>query len=82
MGRGLKRGRGLFCVMTPVPLSTLYFVHRFYAVPKNSSDIWLEADCGGKFCAAIRRGNVYATQFHPEKSQANGLQLLKNFIEL
>jgi len=59
-----------------------YFVHSFYAVPKNSSDIWLEADYGGKFCAAIRRGNLYATQFHPEKSQANGLRLLKNFIEL
>jgi len=59
-----------------------YFVHSFYAVPKNSSDIWLEADYGGKFCAAIRRGNLYATQFHPEKSQSNGLRLLKNFIEL
>jgi imidazole glycerol-phosphate synthase subunit HisH len=59
-----------------------YFVHSYYAAPKNESDIWLEADYSGKFCAAIRRGNLYATQFHPEKSQANGLQLLKNFIEL
>jgi imidazole glycerol-phosphate synthase subunit HisH len=59
-----------------------YFVHSYYAVPKNESDIWLEADYGGKFCAAIRRGNLYATQFHPEKSQANGLQLLRNFKEL
>jgi glutamine amidotransferase len=58
-----------------------YFVHSFYAVPKNSSDVWLEADYGGKFCAAVRRGNLYATQFHPEKSQALGLDMLRNFID-
>jgi len=59
-----------------------YFVHSFYAMPSNPSDIWLQSDYGGTFCAAVNRGNLYATQFHPEKSQANGLQLLKNFVEL
>jgi len=59
-----------------------YFVHSFYAIPSNPSDIWLQSDYGGEFCAAVCRGNLYATQFHPEKSQANGLQLLKNFVDL
>jgi len=59
-----------------------YFVHSFYAIPSNPTDIWLKSDFGGEFCAAVCRGNLYATQFHPEKSQANGLQLLKNFVDL
>jgi imidazole glycerol-phosphate synthase subunit HisH len=59
-----------------------YFVHSFYAVPKNPDDIWLEAEYGKKFCAAIQRNHIYATQFHPEKSQRDGLQLLKNFSNL
>lgn len=59
-----------------------YFVHSYYAVPNDPQDVWLEADYGQKFCAAIQRGNIYATQFHPEKSQRDGLQLLKNFLSL
>jgi imidazole glycerol-phosphate synthase subunit HisH len=58
-----------------------YFVHSYYCVPTNRSDVWLEADYGGPFCAAVHRNNIYATQFHPEKSQRDGLQLLKNFID-
>jgi glutamine amidotransferase len=41
-----------------------------------------ETDYGGAFASSVWRGNVYATQFHPEKSQAVGLQLLKNFVAL
>ncbi|MFN9988619.1 MAG: imidazole glycerol phosphate synthase subunit HisH, partial [Pirellula sp.] len=59
-----------------------YFVHSYYAAPRNPEDVWLESDYGQPFCAAIRRNNVYATQFHPEKSQSNGLKLLQNFLEL
>lgn len=59
-----------------------YFVHSYYAAPKNAGDVWLESDYGYPFCAAIRRNNIYATQFHPEKSQSNGLKLLQNFLEL
>lgn len=59
-----------------------YFVHSYYAAPKNAEDVWLESDYGHPFCAAIRRDNVYATQFHPEKSQSNGLRLLQNFLKL
>ncbi len=57
-----------------------YFVHSYYCVPSRKEDVWLESDYGGRFCAAIHRNNIYATQFHPEKSQRDGLQLLKNFV--
>lgn len=60
----------------------MYFVHSYYVVPADSSVIWLTSDYGTTFCAAIRRENLFATQFHPEKSQKEGLQLLKNFANL
>lgn len=56
-----------------------YFVHSYFVQPEDSSMCWLSSDYGGEFCAAIARRNLYATQFHPEKSQLHGLQLLKNF---
>ena len=59
-----------------------YFVHSYHVVPEDKSVIAIEADYGGPFCAAVWKGNLFATQFHPEKSQADGLQLLKNFAEL
>jgi glutamine amidotransferase len=59
-----------------------YFVHSYYVVPKDKSVIAGEASYPEPFCAAIWRDNLFATQFHPEKSQAAGLQLLKNFAEL
>ena len=57
-----------------------YFVHSYYAQPADRALIWGETNYGGNFCSAIRRGNCLATQFHPEKSQAKGLQLYRNFI--
>jgi len=57
-----------------------YFVHSYYAQPAEGSLIWAETEYGGRFCSAIRRGNCFATQFHPEKSQAKGLQLYRNFM--
>lgn len=59
-----------------------YFVHSYYVVPEDPAVVALECDYGGPFCAAVWHQNVFATQFHPEKSQAAGLQLLKNFAEL
>lgn len=59
-----------------------YFVHSYYVVPEDPSLIAIEADYGHPFCAAIWRDNLFATQFHPEKSQTEGLKLLKNFAEL
>jgi imidazole glycerol-phosphate synthase subunit HisH len=59
-----------------------YFVHSYYVQPTEARDCWLECSYGHPFCAAIWRDNLFATQFHPEKSQASGLQLLRNFAEL
>jgi glutamine amidotransferase len=59
----------------------VYFVHSFHAMPEDPSLLALESVHGVRVCAAIRRDNVFACQFHPEKSQAVGLQLLSNFVE-
>ena len=56
-----------------------YFVHSYYVVPEDASVIALESDYGVPFCAAIARGNLLATQFHPEKSQQAGQKLLAHF---
>jgi len=59
-----------------------YFVHSYYVVPSDDTVVAGEASYPVPFCAMIWRENLFATQFHPEKSQANGLQVLKNFAEL
>jgi glutamine amidotransferase len=58
----------------------VYFVHSYHLVPQEEVVIG-EVDYGGKVVAAIAKGNIFGTQFHPEKSQAAGLQLIKNFLE-
>jgi glutamine amidotransferase len=58
-----------------------YFVHSYHVVPKDADVIAATADYGGPFVAAIWKDNVMATQFHPEKSQAVGAVILKNFAE-
>ncbi len=62
--------------------SYVYFVHSFYPQPVDQSIVATRTEYGGTFASSIWRDNVYATQFHPEKSQRVGLQLLKNFVEL
>lgn len=62
--------------------ASVYFVHSYYAVPGDRGIIAAEADYPTPFAAAVWRDNVYATQFHPEKSQSVGLTMLKNFAEL
>jgi len=57
-----------------------YFVHSYYVQPDDASLIAGETDYGGPFCCAVARGNIFATQFHPEKSAAAGLQMYKNFV--
>jgi len=59
-----------------------YFVHSYYVRPTDPSVIALECDYGGPFCAMVSRDNLFATQFHPEKSQAVGLKLLAEFAKL
>lgn len=60
--------------------SYFYFVHSFYARPSDVRHIAGEADYGGRFAAAIARDNIFATQFHPEKSADQGLALYRNFL--
>jgi len=57
-----------------------YFVHSFYACPSDTHHIAGVADYGGRFAAAIARDNIFATQFHPEKSADQGLALYRNFL--
>ncbi|MCO6412855.1 MAG: imidazole glycerol phosphate synthase subunit HisH [Thiogranum sp.] len=59
--------------------SRFYFVHSYYAVPADPVDQAGTSDYGGEFCCALARGNLFAVQFHPEKSQRAGLTLLRNF---
>jgi len=60
--------------------SYFYFVHSFYARPSDGRHSVGEADYGGRFTAAIARDNIFATQFHPEKSASHGLTLYHNFL--
>ena len=59
----------------------VYFDHSYHAVPDDPSLVALDADHGIRLTAAIRSGNIFACQFHPEKSQSVGLQILRNFVE-
>ncbi len=62
--------------------SYVYFVHSYYPQPIDPSIVATRTHYGEVFASSIWRDNVYATQFHPEKSQAVGLRLLRNFIGL
>jgi len=57
-----------------------YFVHSYYALPDDPAHCVGETDYGAPFCCAVARDNIFATQFHPEKSAAAGLLLYKNFV--
>ncbi len=61
--------------------SHFYFVHSYYCEPNNNAQVAAICDYGQPFCASILQDNLFATQFHPEKSHTDGLQLLKNFVE-
>jgi glutamine amidotransferase len=60
----------------------VYFVHSYYPSPEDSTVVIATSDYGYSFCCAVQKGNVHATQFHPEKSGAAGLQILRNFMQL
>lgn len=60
--------------------SRFYFVHSYYARPQNPADIAATTEYPSAFACALARENLFAVQFHPEKSQAAGLQLLRNFL--
>lgn len=60
----------------------VYFVHSYYLEADRESDVAASSEYGVKFGASVERGNLFACQFHPEKSSNTGLKILKNFIEL
>ena len=62
--------------------SFVYFVHSYYPAPRDASIVASWTGYGERFASAVWRGNVFATQFHPEKSQEIGLRILQNFVEL
>lgn len=79
--RQVAHGGAMHPVWAGVPdNSYFYFVHSFYALPQDARHCAGEADYGGLFAAAIARDNIFATQFHPEKSADQGLALYRNFL--
>ena len=86
-GKGVRPHPGSTDGVRPHPVwgdvpdgSYFYFVHSFYAQPSDARHSVGEADYGQRFTAAVARDNIFATQFHPEKSAANGLSLYRNFL--
>ena len=77
-----------FCQDTPLNEGladtgeSFYFVHSYYVRPEAEALVWCESEYGIRFASGIASGSCFATQFHPEKSQAKGLALYRNFIEL
>lgn len=59
-----------------------YFVHSYHAQPEQAEDVLGATNYGASFAAIVQRNNVFGVQFHPEKSQKDGLQILKNFCEI
>jgi len=62
--------------------SYLYFVHSYYAQPRNREVVVAETRYGVEFASVVAKGNVYSTQFHPEKSGAPGARILLNFAKI
>lgn len=62
--------------------SMAYFLHSYYCAPDSGEDVAATTEYGVPFCSALHRGNVWATQFHPEKSGPVGLTILRNFSRL
>ncbi len=74
-----QQNNSLFLGLPPLP--DFYFVHSYYMKCVNEADVVATCDYGGIVTAAVCRNNIFATQFHPEKSQDYGLKLLENFLK-
>ena len=59
-----------------------YFAHSYYVVPTDGDVVAATTEYGAEFVSAVRKDNIFATQFHPEKSQAAGLRILRNFVNI
>ncbi|MBI5755382.1 MAG: imidazole glycerol phosphate synthase subunit HisH [Nitrospirae bacterium] len=92
LGKGFKvphMGWNQINIKKDIPLlkgipdnSFVYFVHSYYAAPSDSSIISTLSDYGGEFTSSVYKDNIFACQFHPEKSQDIGLRILKNFGDI
>jgi glutamine amidotransferase len=81
MGWNQVRQRAPHAMWEGIPDNAwFYFVHSYFAQPQVDAHSVGETVYGQAFCCAVARDNIFATQFHPEKSAATGLQLYKNFI--
>ena len=67
---------------TTPPETSFYFVHSYFAAPADANVVALQSDHGVSFCAAVAHDNIFACQFHPEKSQQAGLDLYRQFVAL
>jgi glutamine amidotransferase len=70
------------CLFKGISTPRFYFLHSYYFAPASPDTALARTDYNGTFASAVRSGNVFGTQFHPEKSHQWGIQLLKNFAEL
>jgi glutamine amidotransferase len=70
------------CVLYGADLKSkvCYFVHSFHFDCENKEDVTAVTDYGGNFVCSLERGNIMATQFHPEKSQKDGIEMMKKFV--
>lgn len=83
MGWNFVYPRKNVCLWSNMPEhSRFYFVHSYHLKMDNSADVWLTSEYGYEFCAAFQKDNIFACQFHPEKSHKFGMQLMKNFATL
>jgi glutamine amidotransferase len=76
----IRKESPLFVGMDAEP--SFYFVHSYYVECNDASDVLTTTSYGVDFTSSLQRGNIYATQFHPEKSHKYGKRLMKNFVEL
>lgn len=70
------------CLFKNMASPRFYFLHSYYFAPAREEDTLAVTDYNGPFTSAVRVGNIFGTQFHPEKSHQWGIQLLRNFAEL
>ncbi|MCC6545051.1 MAG: imidazole glycerol phosphate synthase subunit HisH [Nitrospirae bacterium] len=70
------------CLFKGMTAPRFYFLHSYYFAPGNPENVLATTDYNGHFASAVRAGNIYGVQFHPEKSHQWGIQLLKNFAEM
>jgi glutamine amidotransferase len=76
----VKKSGGLYAGLASSPV--FYFVHSYVLRPDDPDVISGVCEYGGEFAASVEAGNIYATQFHPEKSQRAGLHVLRRFVEI